>query len=73
LSRSNEYFEEVSEIASKLDRGSIDKAIGILHDAWKSDNQVFTIGNRGSASLGKLTAPSLQSKVEASPRRSKGL
>ena len=50
MSRSNGYLEEVSEIASRLDRGSIDRAIGILHEAWKSDNQVFTIGNGGSAS-----------------------
>lgn len=35
---------------AKLDRGSIDKAVGILYEAWKNDNQVFTIGNGGSAS-----------------------
>jgi len=73
LSRSNEYLKEVSEIASKLDRGSVDKAIGILYGAWKNDNQVFTIGNGDSGRLGKLTTPSLQSIVEAPPRRSKGL
>jgi D-sedoheptulose 7-phosphate isomerase len=50
LARTQEYLEEVSQIATKLDRKSIDKAIGILYDAWKSDNQVFTIGNGGSAS-----------------------
>jgi len=50
LARTQEYLEEVSQIATKLDRGSIDKAIGILYDAWKSDNQVFAIGNGGSAS-----------------------
>jgi D-sedoheptulose 7-phosphate isomerase len=50
LSRSNEYLNEVSEIASKVDRGSLDRAIGILYDAWKNDNQVFTLGNGGSAS-----------------------
>jgi D-sedoheptulose 7-phosphate isomerase len=33
-----------------LDRESIDEAIGILYAAWKSDNQVFVIGNGGSAS-----------------------
>jgi D-sedoheptulose 7-phosphate isomerase len=50
LARTQEYLEEVSEIAEKLDRGSIDKAIGVLYQAWKSDNQVFVIGNGGSAS-----------------------
>jgi len=50
LSRSDGYLNEVSEIASKLDRVSIDRAIGILYEAWKEDRQVFTIGNGGSAS-----------------------
>ncbi|MDA4117305.1 MAG: SIS domain-containing protein [Thaumarchaeota archaeon] len=50
MSRTQEYLEEVSQITTKLDSGSIDKAIGILYDAWKGDNQVFAIGNGGSAS-----------------------
>jgi D-sedoheptulose 7-phosphate isomerase len=50
LARTHEYLEEVSQIAEKLDRGSIDKAIGVLYDAWKNDSQVFVIGNGGSAS-----------------------
>ena len=50
LSRTHEYLEEVSQIAAKLDRGSIDRAVGILYEAWKYDNQVFTVGNGGSAS-----------------------
>jgi len=50
LSRTQSYLEEVSEITDKLDRNSIDSAIGILHDAWKNDRQVFVFGNGGSAS-----------------------
>jgi len=50
LPRTNEYLEEVSQIAKNLDRRSIDAAIDILHQAWKDDAQVFTIGNGGSAS-----------------------
>ncbi|HEV2389993.1 MAG TPA: SIS domain-containing protein [Nitrososphaerales archaeon] len=50
MARTQEYLEEVSQITEKLDRGSIDKAMGILYDAWSSDNQVFVIGNGGSAS-----------------------
>ena len=50
MARTQEYLEEVSQIVAKLDRASIDKAIGIFYDAWKSDNQVFVIGNGGSAS-----------------------
>ena len=50
MARTQGYLEEVSQIVEKLDRKSIDRAIEILHEAWKSDNQVFTIGNGGSAS-----------------------
>ncbi len=50
MSRTQEYLEEVSQIAAKLDRGSIDRAIWIFYEAWKNDNQVFVIGNGGSAS-----------------------
>lgn len=50
MARTQEYLEEVAQIAAKLDRGSIDKAMGIFYDAWKSDHQVFVIGNGGSAS-----------------------
>ena len=50
MSRTQGYLEEVSQIAAKLDRHSIDPAVGILYEAWKSDNQIFTIGNGGSAS-----------------------
>jgi D-sedoheptulose 7-phosphate isomerase len=50
LSRTQDYLREVSRIANEVDRSSIDKALGILYAAWKSDNQVFVIGNGGSAS-----------------------
>jgi D-sedoheptulose 7-phosphate isomerase len=50
LPRTHKYLEEVSEIVDKLDRKAIDSAIEILYGAWKSDRQVFTIGNGGSAS-----------------------
>jgi D-sedoheptulose 7-phosphate isomerase len=50
LSPTHEYLEEVSQIAAKLDRASIDMAVRVLYDAWKNDNQVFIIGNGGSAS-----------------------
>ncbi|MHB1907798.1 MAG: D-sedoheptulose-7-phosphate isomerase [Nitrososphaerales archaeon] len=48
--RTSSYLDEVSEIAKKLDRKSIDSAIEILYNAWKNDNQVFVAGNGGSAS-----------------------
>ena len=50
MARTNDYLAEVSKIASNLDRGAIDRAIEILYEAWKNDNQIFVIGNGGSAS-----------------------
>jgi len=48
--RTDSYLREVSDIANRLDRKDIDKAIDILYDAWKNDAQVFVMGNGGSAS-----------------------
>ena len=50
MARTDEYLSESQDILRKLDRGSIDKAIQILFEAWKNDSQVFVAGNGGSAS-----------------------
>ena len=50
MARTEDYLAKVSQIARDLDRGAIDRAIRILYDAWESDNQVFVVGNGGSAS-----------------------
>jgi D-sedoheptulose 7-phosphate isomerase len=48
--RTESYLEEVSKIASDLDRGAINQTIQLLLEAWKNDSQIFVIGNGGSAS-----------------------
>ncbi len=50
MSRTAEYLAESQEILKRLDVAEIDKAIGILYDAWANDKQVFVAGNGGSAS-----------------------
>jgi len=50
LARTDEYLTESQDILRKLDRVAIDRAINILFEAWKNDNQVFIAGNGGSAS-----------------------
>lgn len=50
LHKMNEYFSEMAEIAQKIDLDRIDQAIGILYNAWLNGNQVFIVGNGGSAS-----------------------
>jgi len=63
LARTDEYLSEVSKIASELDRRAIDEAISILYGAWKRDNQVFVIGNGGSASTSTHFASDLNKWV----------
>jgi D-sedoheptulose 7-phosphate isomerase len=43
------YFKEIKEICDNISMEDIDKAIELLFDAWKNDNQVFFCGNGGSA------------------------
>ena len=50
MARTDEYLTESQDILRKLDRVAIDRAINILFEAWKNDNQVFIAGNGGSAS-----------------------
>ena len=45
----NQYFKEIKEICDNISREDIDKAIELLFDAWKNENQVFFCGNGGSA------------------------
>ena len=65
----HEYLEEVSGIAARLDRKSIDEAIAILYGAWKNDNQVFAIGNGGSASTATHFACDLNKWVSDAAER----
>jgi len=69
LPRTHEYLEEVTQIVEKLDRRSIDNVIGILYEAWKNDNQVFTIGNGGSASTATHLACDLDKWVSDEAER----
>ncbi len=69
MTRTSEYLSEVSDIVSGLDRGSIDRAIGILHEAWKGDRQVFVIGNGGSASTSTHFASDLNKWVSDEAER----
>ena len=45
-----DFLGGIETICHNIDRKSIDQTIDILYDAWKNDQQVFLIGNGGSAS-----------------------
>lgn len=44
-----QYLDEIKDICDNISKDDIDKAIEVLFDAWKNDNQVFFCGNGGSA------------------------
>lgn len=46
----NTYINYSAEIIKNLNKEDIDKIIEILFDAWKNGNNIYTMGNGGSAS-----------------------
>jgi D-sedoheptulose 7-phosphate isomerase len=69
MNRTDAYLVESQHILKKLDRDAINKAIRILYDAWENDNQVFTLGNGGSASTSTHLACDLNKWVSDSAER----
>ncbi len=67
--RTDGYLLEVADIAGDLDRKVIDKAIEIFYDVWKNDNQIFIIGNGGSASTATHFACDLNKWVSDNAER----
>jgi D-sedoheptulose 7-phosphate isomerase len=63
------YLKDVVDIAGKIDRGEIDKAIGILYDAWKGGKRVYLMGCGGSASTASHFAADLAKTVIAPGKR----
>src|ERR1700730_30370 len=67
--RTENYLQEVSEIAGKLDRKSINNSIDLLFNEWKDDRQIFAIGNGGSASTATHFACDLNKWVSDNAER----
>ena len=49
ISSSRTYLDKLSKLLNSLDPDQIDKAIEVIASAWKSGNQIITMGNGGSA------------------------
>jgi D-sedoheptulose 7-phosphate isomerase len=43
------YFDKLVPFLGGLDRAEIDKAIGVIAEAWQNGKQIITLGNGGSA------------------------
>jgi len=48
-SKSQAYLDGMAELLGRVDAGPIDQLGDWLYDAWKNDQQVFILGNGGSA------------------------
>lgn len=46
---STEYFDRLSRVIAALDKGSIDRAVSLVAQAWIGGKQIFTLGNGGSS------------------------
>ncbi len=68
------YLEEVRDIAGRIDRGEIKKAIDILYDAWKLGSHVYLMGCGGSAAAASHFAADLsKTAIVPGKRRFKAL
>lgn len=62
------FLQGVEEIARKISRADIERALEILEEAWRSGGTVFVAGNGGSASTATHLAADLV-KMTAVPGR----
>lgn len=62
------YLSEAKRVTEVLSVDNIDRAIGLLFEAWENGNQVFTCGNGGSSSTATHFACDL-AKITAAPSK----
>ncbi len=43
------YLAKLTKLLGELDQASIDRAIGLIGDAWRDGRQIITLGNGGSS------------------------
>lgn len=61
------FMEDGARILREASRADIERAIEILHTAWKEDRQVFVMGNGGSASTATHLAGDLAKTINDRP------
>lgn len=49
ISPLGEYLSQVGVLCAQLDRGQIERLVGLLLEAWQRETQIFIFGNGGSA------------------------
>ena len=68
------YLEDVADIAGRIDRGEIKKAIEILYEAWRRGSHVYFMGCGGSAATASHFAADLsKTAIVPGKRRFKAL
>ncbi|MEM3401724.1 MAG: SIS domain-containing protein [Candidatus Hadarchaeales archaeon] len=63
------YLQKIGEIAKEISRKEIEKAVSILHDAWKNGRRVFVAGNGGSAATAVHFAADLSKFASVHPKK----
>ena len=63
------YFAEMGKIIEEMPIEDIEKAIGLLFQAWKDGRRVFTCGNGGSASTATHLACDLTKTTASGDKR----
>lgn len=46
---SSEYLDRLTRVLTAMDMASIDRAVGLVAQAWRDGRQIFTLGNGGSS------------------------
>jgi D-sedoheptulose 7-phosphate isomerase len=46
---SGAYFNKLKSTLDKIDLTSVDRAVGLVEEAWKNNKQIITLGNGGSS------------------------
>lgn len=63
------YMQEVNQIVENIDRDQINKAIGILFEAWKEGKHVYVMGCGGSAGTASHFAADLSKTTMAKGKK----
>jgi len=65
-----QYMKDLEQATRRISPGDVDRAIGLLYEAWRGGKQVFLAGNGGSASTATHFASDLAkfTSVEGKPR-----
>ncbi len=69
MNGAQEYFAELSSALLRMPLTDIDRAVELLFEAYRTDNQMFTVGNGGSAAAASHLACDLAKGARVPSKR----